>query len=122
MAPAMVGVKPASDTQLAIAYSGLLQVAGRLRLMLGHAVSGKVVVPWIPENKRPIIVTEARATPAATVLALRAALAEVAADPALAPARAALFLRDIVPASVHRYVALRGLAHAAAARGYPALR
>ncbi|TCP35076.1 PhnD/SsuA/transferrin family substrate-binding protein [Sphingomonas sp. BK235] len=64
----------------------------------------------------------ARATPAATVLALRAALAEVIADPALAPARAALFLRDIVPASVHRYVALRGLAHAAAARGYPALR
>src|SRR6185436_10276524 len=57
----IVGVKPASDTQLAIAYSGLLQVAGRLRLMLGHAVTGKVVVPWIPENKRPIIVTEARA-------------------------------------------------------------
>ena len=57
----IVGVKPTSDTQLAIAYSGLLQVAGRLRLMLGHAVSGKVTVPWIPENKRAIIVREARA-------------------------------------------------------------
>jgi fatty acid desaturase len=57
----IVGVKPRSDTQLAIAYSGLLQVAGRLRLMLGHAVTGKVVVPWIPENKRTVIVTEARA-------------------------------------------------------------
>lgn len=56
----IVGVKPASDLQLAIAYSGLLQVAGRLWLMLGHAISGEVVVPWIPANKRAIIVTEAR--------------------------------------------------------------
>ena len=57
----VVGVKPKSDMQLALAYSGLLQVAGRLRFMLGHAVSGKVVVPWIPENKRAVIVNEARA-------------------------------------------------------------
>jgi fatty acid desaturase len=57
----VVGVKPKSDTQLVLAYSGLLQVAGRLRLMLGHAVTGKVVMPWIPENKRAIIVAEARA-------------------------------------------------------------
>jgi fatty acid desaturase len=57
----VVGVKPKSDTQLALAYSGLLQVAGRLRLMLGHAVISKVVVPWIPENRRAIIVTEALA-------------------------------------------------------------
>ncbi|TPQ37444.1 fatty acid desaturase [Bradyrhizobium guangdongense] len=56
----IVGVKPASDTQLAIAYSGLLQVAGRLWLMLRHAISGNVVVPWIPANKRHIIVLEAR--------------------------------------------------------------
>jgi fatty acid desaturase len=56
----VVGVKPKSDTQLALAYSGVLQVAGRLRLMLGHAISGKVTVPWIPENKRKVIVTEAR--------------------------------------------------------------
>ncbi|RXH17609.1 fatty acid desaturase [Bradyrhizobium guangzhouense] len=56
----IVGVKPKSETQIALAYSGLLQVAGRLRLMLGHAVTGKVTVPWIPEHKRAIIVTEAR--------------------------------------------------------------
>jgi len=56
----IVGVKPNSDTQLAIAYSGLLQVAGRLWLMLGHAVTGKVVVPWVPANKRAIVVREAR--------------------------------------------------------------
>ncbi|WGD53707.1 fatty acid desaturase [Bradyrhizobium sp. CB1650] len=57
----VVGVKPTSDTQLAIAYSGLLQVAGRLWLMLGHAVTGKVTVPWIPANKCATIVLEARA-------------------------------------------------------------
>jgi len=56
----IVGVKPTSDTQLALAYSGLLQVAGRLRLMLGHAVSGTVTVPWIPEGKRAAVVAEAR--------------------------------------------------------------
>ena len=56
----IVCVKPTSDTQLALAYSGLLQVAGRLRLMLGHAVSGKVTVPWIPESKRAAVVAEAR--------------------------------------------------------------
>jgi fatty acid desaturase len=57
----IVGVKPASETQLAIAYSGLLQVAGRLWLMLGHAISGNVTVPWVPPNKRAIVVREARA-------------------------------------------------------------
>ena len=56
----IVGVKPKSDAQLAIAFSGLLQVVGRLWLMLGHAVSGKVIVPWIPETRRATIVTEAR--------------------------------------------------------------
>jgi fatty acid desaturase len=56
----IVGVKPTSDAQLAIAYSGLLQVAVRLRLMLGHALTGRVTAPWIPENKRAVIVREAR--------------------------------------------------------------
>jgi fatty acid desaturase len=70
----IVGVKPVSDTQLAIAYSGLLQVAGRLRLMLGHAVTGKVVVSWIPENKRAIIVAEARAYVALYALLLALSL------------------------------------------------
>jgi fatty acid desaturase len=56
----VVGPKPSSDTQLAIAYTGLLQVAGRERLMLRHALTGKVSLPWIPENKRDLIVREAR--------------------------------------------------------------
>ncbi|QOZ79627.1 fatty acid desaturase [Bradyrhizobium sp. CCBAU 53351] len=70
----IVGVKPASDTQLAVAYSGLLQVAGRLRLMLGHAITGNVTVPWIPESKRAVIVREARAYAALYVLLLALSL------------------------------------------------
>jgi fatty acid desaturase len=57
----IVGAKPTSETQLAIAYSGLVQVAGRLWLTLGHAVTGRVTVPWVPESKRTVIVREARA-------------------------------------------------------------
>ena len=56
----IVGPKPASDTQLAIAYTGLLQVGGRVLLMLRHAFTGRVAVPWVAANKRAIIVTEAR--------------------------------------------------------------
>ena len=56
----IVGVKPSSDTQLAIAYTGLLQLAGREWLLLRHALTGKVALPWIPDNKRDIIVREAR--------------------------------------------------------------
>ena len=56
----IVGPKPASDTQLAIAYTGLLQIGGRVLLMLRHAFTGRVAVPWVPANKRAIIVTEAR--------------------------------------------------------------
>jgi fatty acid desaturase len=57
----IVGAKPRSEAQLAIAYSGLVQVAGRLWLTLGHAVTGRVTVPWVPESKRTVIVREARA-------------------------------------------------------------
>src|SRR5206468_10723521 len=51
----IVGPMPSSDTQLAIAYTGLLQVAYRVRLMLRHAFTGKVAVPWIPEGKRGLV-------------------------------------------------------------------
>jgi fatty acid desaturase len=71
----IVGPKPASDTQLAIAYSGLLQVAGRVRLMLGHALTGKVSVPWIPEHKRDDVVREARLYMAGYALLLVGSLA-----------------------------------------------
>ena len=56
----IVGPKPASHTQLAIAYSGLLQVFVRIRLMFRHALTGQVIVPWIPQHKRTAIVLEAR--------------------------------------------------------------
>ena len=56
----IVGPKPASDTQLAIAYTGLRQVGGRVLLMLRHAFAGRVSVPWIPVNQRNLVVTEAR--------------------------------------------------------------
>ena len=71
----IVGPKPASDTQLAIAYSGLVQIAGREFLMLGHALTGKVALPWIPANKRDIIVREARFYLAGYALLLAASLA-----------------------------------------------
>jgi fatty acid desaturase len=56
----IVGPKPASDAQLAIAYTGLRQIGGRMLLMLRHALTGQVTVPWIPENKRRLVATEAR--------------------------------------------------------------
>ncbi len=71
----VVGPKPSSDTQLAIAYSGLLQIVGRERLMLDHALTGKVSLPWIPANKRDIIVREARLYLAGYALLLVVSLA-----------------------------------------------
>ncbi len=71
----IVGPKPSSDTQLAIAYTGLLQLAGRERLMLRHALTGKVTLPWIPANKRDIVVREARLYVAVYALLLLASLA-----------------------------------------------
>ncbi|MHC2336760.1 fatty acid desaturase [Bradyrhizobium sp. USDA 4454] len=71
----IVGPKPASDTQLAIAYSGLLQVLVRIRLMFRHALTGEVIVPWIPKTKRAAIVREARFYLAGYLLLLAASLA-----------------------------------------------
>ncbi|MET0879548.1 MAG: fatty acid desaturase [Tardiphaga sp.] len=56
----MFATVPTSDTQLAIAYSGIVYLFKRVRLMFRHAITGKVVVPWIPENKRAMVVIEAR--------------------------------------------------------------
>src|SRR5438477_10641654 len=46
----LVGWIPASDATLVLAYSGLTQVARREWLMLGHAFTGTVAVPWVPEK------------------------------------------------------------------------
>jgi fatty acid desaturase len=71
----IVGPKPSSDTQLAIAYTGLVQLAGRELLMLRHALTGKVALPWVPESKRHIVVREARLYLTGYVLLLLASLA-----------------------------------------------
>lgn len=71
----IVGPVPSSDTQLAIAYSGLKQVAIRLVLMWRHALTGKVTAPWIPQTKRGIIVTEARCYVALYAVLLLASVA-----------------------------------------------
>ncbi|MBX9651890.1 MAG: fatty acid desaturase [Xanthobacteraceae bacterium] len=71
----LVGSIPSSDTQLAIAYSGLRQVAFRVRLMLRHALTGNATAPWIPQAKRHIVVKEARLYLAFYVVLLLASLA-----------------------------------------------
>ncbi len=71
----LVGPVPTSDAHLAIAYSGLLQVAVRVRLMFRHALTGQVNAPWIPVHKRSIIVTEARLYVAAYAALLIASFA-----------------------------------------------
>ena len=71
----LVGPVPSSDAHLAIAYSGLLQVAVRVRLMFRHALAGNVSAPWIPAHKRSIVVSEARLYVVAYALLLIASLA-----------------------------------------------
>lgn len=64
----------------------------------------------------------ARATSPETVAALRIALAEIIADPALAAARDALFLVDIRPGGIERYASVRAREIDAITAGYPVLR
>jgi fatty acid desaturase len=71
----LVGPIPASDTQLAIAYSGLRQVAFRVRLMLCHALTGNATAPWIPQAKRHVVVNEARLYLAGYIVLLLASIA-----------------------------------------------
>lgn len=51
---------PSSLPLLLFAFSGVTQVLKRLQLMLRHAVTGKVTVPWVPAAKHALIVREAR--------------------------------------------------------------
>ncbi|MDB5618072.1 fatty acid desaturase [Tardiphaga sp.] len=52
---------PTSDTKLAIAYTGIVQLYNRIVLLFRRAITGNAVAPWIPENKRAMVVIEARA-------------------------------------------------------------
>jgi len=91
-----------------------------LRRYEPEVMVGLRVLAKTPSSPAPPFVTSL-ASERATVVALRAALAEIVADPALAPARDALFLSDIWPASVHRFGMLRDVERGAAAAGYPQL-
>jgi fatty acid desaturase len=51
---------PSSDTKLAIAYSGIVQMTNRIHLLFRRAITGNAVAPWIPEAKRHLVVREAR--------------------------------------------------------------
>lgn len=51
---------PSSDTRLAIAYTGIVQLTNRIRLLVRRAVTGQAVAPWIPEAKQSMVVREAR--------------------------------------------------------------
>ena len=53
---------PLPRTRLGIAWlwTGMPIWIGRARLLFAHGVLGKVSVPWVPEDKRPLIVREAR--------------------------------------------------------------
>jgi fatty acid desaturase len=66
---------PRSDTQLAIAYTGLRQFAFRVGLLLRHAVTGNATSPWIPKSKRHVVVREARLYVAGYIVLLLASLA-----------------------------------------------
>lgn len=85
-----------------------------------EAVAGLRIIGATPSSPALPFVTS-RATSRETLAALRAALVAVARDPVLAEARDTLFLADIAPASIHRFVALRRIERAAAAAGYPRL-
>jgi fatty acid desaturase len=51
---------PSSDTKLAIAYTGIVQLTNRIRLLARRAVTGQAVAPWIPEAKQGMVGREAR--------------------------------------------------------------
>lgn len=52
---------PNSDTKLAIAYTGIVQLVNRIVLLFRRAITGKAAAPWIPGNKRRVVVRESRA-------------------------------------------------------------
>jgi fatty acid desaturase len=49
-----------SRRQRLVAFLGALQVYGRFRVLLRHAVTGTSTLPWVPADKRALIVREAR--------------------------------------------------------------
>ena len=85
-----------------------------------HVTVGLRVLAMTPSSPAPPFVTP-RSTSPETVAALRIALADVIADPALAEERAALFLTDIIPGGIERFAMVREIEIDAARAGYPHL-
>lgn len=56
----VVAARTDTPLRLVLAFTGLPQLAGRIALMLHHAVTGRVAVPWIPADKHRLVVAEAR--------------------------------------------------------------
>lgn len=82
------------------------------------AVAGlRIVARTAPSPTLPFVT--ARETSIEIVAALRIALAEVIADPALAEPRRALFLSDVIPGGSERYASIRSLEIDAITAGYP---
>lgn len=51
---------PRTRWGIAWLWSGMPIWIGRARMLFAHGVRGQVSVPWVPEDKRPLIVREAR--------------------------------------------------------------
>ena len=78
------------------------------------------VLAWTPASPSlPLI--SAAGTNAGEIAALRAALAEIAADPALSTLREALLIEDFVELPCNAYAVVTALETSAAAEGYPRL-
>jgi ABC-type phosphate/phosphonate transport system substrate-binding protein len=72
-------------------------------------------------SSRSLPFVTARSTDEATVAALRAALAQIMGDPALAASREALLLFGVIPADADAYAVVLGYEEAARRLGYEAL-
>ena len=91
-----------------------------LRRFEPDAIVGLRIIATTPPTPTLPFVTS-RSTGIETGAALRIALAAVIADPALADARDALFLHDVIPAGAERYASVRALELDAITAGYPIL-
>jgi ABC-type phosphate/phosphonate transport system substrate-binding protein len=96
-----------------VSYAHIARLQGELTARLR-------ILDWTPSSPGLPYIT-ARATDSSTLSALRSALAEVQADPALAQVRAALLQSGIDFAVDEDYAEVRRLEGAALAHGYPEL-
>lgn len=66
---------PGTPAGLLWTWSGGPMLIGRLRLLFAHGVRGKVSVPWVQPDKRPLIAREARAYLAGYAMVIAASMA-----------------------------------------------